>query len=1152
MTYLGRVGGGAGPWLAASVLKEGRSVLYVTADSKQAARALDDLTAFSPDRPPRSFPGPEVGPYATVRPDRVLSRMRAAVLASLVTQRPSAIVTTASGWIRRTVPPPVLARAISQVVLDQQLAPAELSSTLEHSGYERVSLVEDPASFAIRGDIIDVWSPGDDTPARIELDFERVQRIRPFDPKSQRSSGEPLEALQLLPAREAIVTPESALRAEAVMRDLCDAQNLPTSRTRLLLEDVRSGRAFFSGQALLPAHHQLSPLSAHLPDDAVLIFEQGDRIYQRVQELLSEAREAHDRMEQEPRFPVGAHYLEGQALADSLNDFSVASLQSGTVFFGENSGFGAIEGPSTTLFSLGTFSQDELARKLALARKDRGGDLSPLWEALEFERENHHEIILSARTETQADRLAQLGVHRGFPMKRREAALLEKHHAVSKGDVQLVVSSLMRGFASETERLFLLTEEEIFGQRVHRQKRSAAGALRDALDDLRLLSVGDYVVHQEHGIGKYLGLEHRQVAGVTVDLIAIEYLGGDKLFLPVYRLSQVQRYSGAESSPRLDKLGGQTFARTKKQATARVRQMADQLLSLYALRRHVKRPPLAVHSDDYAAFAAEFPYEETPDQAAAISDVLSDLSQDHVMDRLICGDVGFGKTEVALRAAFLSVLAGRQVALLCPTTVLAEQHYRTFSSRLSRAGAEVRVVSRFQSRKQVTQTLADLKAGRVDVVVGTHRLLSKDVYFKNLGLLVVDEEQRFGVTHKERIKELRRNIDVLTLTATPIPRTLSLSMSGVRDMSVIMTPPVDRRSIRTFIARMSPELIVDALRHEVERAGQVFYVYNRVGGIVERAALIRKLLPDLRVGVGHGQMSERELEKTMLGFVKGDFDVLVATTIIESGLDIPRANTMLVERADQFGLAQLYQLRGRVGRSSERAYCYLLLPPDVPASNEAMKRLEALERYTELGSGFHVATLDMELRGAGEILGQDQSGLLPRIGFDLFSRMLEQASAELAGVEYDEEVDPELSIDLEALLPESYISEVGLRLSLYKRFALAKSEEEVLSLSEEMEDRFGAPPPEARRYAEVMRLKTHLRELRALGCNATRRSVTLHLREDTPLSAKQLAPWLAGKMNHYSLTPDGRLTRRAGAEESFDHGLAHARRMLSELSSIRK
>ncbi|HWL84437.1 MAG TPA: transcription-repair coupling factor, partial [Polyangiaceae bacterium] len=723
---------------------------------------------------------------------------------------------------------------------------------------------------------------------------------------------------------------------------------------------------------------------------------------------------------------------------------------------------------------------------------------------------------------------------------------------------QIVVGPLSRGALLPAEGIALVTEEEIFGARAHRRKERRAGdPTRPFLEDLRNLDVGDYVVHVEHGIGRYLGLVHKAVAGLTVDLLVVEYAGGDKLYLPAYRLNQIQKYSGGENAtPKVDRLGGSTFSRTKARVEKAVRQMADELLRLYAERKAQPGFALAPIDDDYRAFEATFPFDETPDQARAITEVNRDLEEPRPMDRLVCGDVGFGKTEIALRAAFRVAMAGKQVALLCPTTVLAQQHFRTFEARMRDYPLTLASMSRFQTKKEQDETVARLKEGKVDIVIGTHRLLSKDIHFRDLGLLVVDEEQRFGVTHKERIKQIRTQVDVITLTATPIPRTLQMAVSGLRDLSLITTPPIDRRAVRTLVTRFDEQVLREAVARELSRGGQVFYVYNRVEGLYEKAARLQELVPQARIAVAHGQMvrggSAQEtsvLERTMFDFVEGRYDVLAATAIVESGLDIPRANTIIIDRADLFGLAQLYQLRGRVGRSKERAYCYLVVPPTEKMTDEARARIEALERHTELGSGFQIASLDLELRGAGDLLGGEQSGNVSSVGFDLFCQMLEEAVHELRGEPVVHEVDPELSFDVAALLPEDYVGDVGVRLSLYKRLASAIDEAHVAEIAEEMEDRFGPPPDDARRLVQLMAIKTELRRLRALGCEANANSVTLHLREDTPLDPKKILELVRAPRSPYRLTPDMRLSRRFDGQ---GNGLTNAETLLHHLSKCMK
>lgn len=1151
LVHLSGVAGCTSSLLAQSVARAtGAMVVLLVPDGEAAQRALDDLeAAFGDGGAAVLLPATEATPFDGVRSDRRTAMLRAAALGAIDSGVCRALVVPAAAWVRRAAPPEALAEATLRLRLGEPLDLEAATHRLESGGYLRTPVVEDPGTFAVRGALLDLWPPGDEHPLRAELFGDEIVTLRRFDPENQRGAA-PMEDALIPPAREAVITPAARERASSRMRELCDAVNLPSSQARALIEDVATGRLFVGSEAFLPAYRPLVPLFERLPPDATLLVDDPPRLVAALRDELGRGLAARAAHADQPHFPHEAHYLTARELERSFGERRVVACHRSMIGGAQPEDvLAALEVGPLDAPSLGSSDQRELAAHLDGARKAGGKNagLGPLVRQVTAWQQDGLDVTLTARVATQADRLAALLGHRNVSVERAPEDLLAP---VVPGRLRIVTSPLCRGARIEGSGRVFATEEEIFGRRQHRQKRSAVRAVQAALDDLRNLQPGDYVVHVEHGIGKYLGLEHRQVGDHFVDLIAVEYRGGDKLFVPVYRLNQVQKYSGTEASPRVDRLGGATFAKTKSKVRKQVRQLADSLLRLYAERTRVRRPPLPAPDDEYAAFEAAFPYEETADQAAAIAEVLEDLQRDTVMDRLVCGDVGFGKTEVALRGAYLNVLAGRQVALLCPTTVLAQQHYLTFDARLAGTGATVRVLSRFQSKKQQTETLAGLKNGSVDVVIGTHRLLSQDVHFKNLGLLVVDEEQRFGVTHKERIKQLRTQVDVLTLSATPIPRTLSMAVSGLRDMSVISTPPQDRRAIRTLTSSHDDDLLRTVIERELDRGGQVFYVYNRVEGLHERAAKLQGLLPDLRVAVAHGQMSETQLERAMAGFIAGDFDVLVTTAIIESGLDIPRANTMIVDRADLFGLSQLYQLRGRVGRSSERAYCYLLVPPASKLSDEARSRIEALERYTELGSGFHIATLDMELRGAGEMLGAEQSGFVTSVGFDLFSQMLQEATAELSGQTVVHDVDPDLSIDVEALLPDDYVEDVGVRLSLYKRYSAAGDEDEVARITEEIADRFGQPPPEARRLADLMRLKTELRRLKALACNATPRSVTLHLRDDTPLTPARLVALLSTPPPGatFALSPDGRLTRRVPAGQELPSGLAHAERMMADLA----
>ena len=1138
---------GAAPALVARALAEADAhVLYVAADVDAARRAAADLSFVArPGEVILSVLPAECTPWADVRPDRRAQMARAGALFHIARGLPwRFLVTTAAGLVRRLTPPRPLAEAGVELVAEDELDVAKVARALGAAGYLRVPLVEDPGSFAVRGGVFDVWPSAADEPVRAELYGDMVLSLKRFDPESQRT-GDAIERIWLPPAREVITTDAASERARAVLRSLCDAIDYPSSKARSLEEDVATARSLFGLDGFLPAFHSLVPLWSYLTDRTAVLIEDPARVVAQAREELTHAQSGHAERSGQPRFGVDQLYVSEEALAAALAELPVVALHRTAVAATspDATRLDAIELAPQDAPSMAIRDHADLGRAVTRARSERGkgATLEPLVRRVAAWHDAGLEVTITARTSTQAERITTLLGHRGVRVADAESR-------APRGTVKVITGGLSRGCIVPTERFVWVTEEEIFGQRAHRRQERSKSA-KAFLEDLRALEIGDYVVHADHGIGRYLGLEKKTLNGVSLELVVVEYQGGDKLFLPVHRLSQIQKYSGGEGAPKVDRLGGSSFAKTKARVQQRVRQMADELLRLYAERAALHKPPLGPRDDEYAAFEATFPYEETRDQAAAIDEVNADLEKAAVMDRLVCGDVGFGKTEVALRAAFRVAMGGRQVALLCPTTVLAQQHYLTFAGRLAGYPIQVRPLSRFESKKESIDTLKGLKDGSVDVLVGTHRVLSKDVHFKNLGLLIVDEEQRFGVTHKERIKQLRASVDVLTLSATPIPRTLQMAVGGLRDMSLITTPPMDRRSIRTITSRYDDQVVREAIERELSRGGQVFYVFNRVEGIYERAARVQELVPGAKVAVGHGQMGEAALEQTMLDFVEGRFDVLVSTAIIESGLDIPRANTIVIDRADMFGLAQLYQLRGRVGRSAERAYCYLLVPPPSQLSDEARIRIEALERHTELGAGFQIATLDMEIRGAGDLLGAEQSGFVASVGFDLFCQMLQEASHELRGETIVHGVDPELSFDVDALLPEAYVAEIGVRLSLYKRLSSASDEQEVQEIAVEMEDRFGPPPEEAKKLVELMRIKTDLRRLMVLGCEASERSVSLHLRDDTPLDPLKIGELVGKKKSPWRISPEGRLTRRAAEGESFPNGVALADHALEELAA---
>ncbi len=1156
LDLLGLPSGAAAHFLARAAEKTGPMVV-LTGDGETARRLVTDLRFFAPSAEGQKsvlhFPTLDTTPFIAVAPDRRTAMDRLAVLFHLASGLPWNFVVAPVAAALRRVPPHDVVRARSAVVeAETEVDRDALLDTLVAGGYLRVPIAEDPGTFAVRGSILDVYPPHAQYPARIELDDWLVVSIKRFDPDDQRTL-QTVPKVFIHPVRDTVLAPKERDAALGRVRELCDDANMPTKQTRQLLGDLEANRAFYGVDALLPAFYEtLETLLDYTPDVPVVFFDPKGIAGCADVELT---RATEDR---EAKVSGGAAAYALERLYADEDELMQATAGRTRLVLHRTQPLPPVDG-AADLNELERFIRHDEPRNLGAtdhlplvaelkARRSVGGDdtLRPVAQQIAGWLEMGTRVVLTVRTRSQADRLVSLlkgydVAVSGKPGPAVPGAFAPGARRSGQG-VEIIIGGLEDGFSWPSEGLVVLTEGEIFGTRATRAKKQKKPRKRTQaqsfLEDLRALQVGDYVVHSDHGIGRYLGIERKAMAQTSlqrlngeepriVEALIVEYNGSDRLFVPMTKLNLIQKFSGKEGhAPKLDRLGGATFAKKKSKVRKAVAKLADDLLKLYAERAAASRPGLPPAGRSYAEFEATFPFEETRDQARAIDDVLTDLETGRPMDRLVCGDVGFGKTEVALRAAFRLAMAGRQVAVLCPTTVLAQQHYQNFRDRLEPYPLKVAVLSRFVDKKASTETLAGVKEGTVDVIVGTHRLLSKDVHFADLGLLVVDEEQRFGVAHKERIKSLKSDVDVLTLSATPIPRTLQLAIGGMRDLSLIATAPVDRRAVRTFACRWDDHTIREAIQREVNRGGQVFFVYNRIDGLYERATRLQSLLPNVRFVVAHGQMKEGELERAMTDFVAGEYDVLCSTAIIESGLDIPRANTMIVDRADLFGLSQLYQLRGRVGRSRERAYCYLVTPPPSRMTEDARMRITALERFTELGSGFQVASLDMELRGVGDLLGAEQSGSVAMIGFDLFVQMLEEAIAQLRGEEVVQEIDPEITVDLEHYLPETYVDDVGLRLSLYKRFSSVEDEASIQDLAEEMEDRFGPPPEPARQLVRIMSLRPRLRHFRVLGCEATSARVTMHLREDTPLDPKKLIPLVRKPRSPWKLSPDMKLTYR--------------------------
>ena len=993
-------------------------------------------------------------------------------------------------------------------------------------------------------------------PIRIELDDWLVLSIQTFDPDTQRNIGDKITRIELPPVQEFLFAEKETGHIKKALRQVADAQDIPTKRAKKIIDELFEYPAARQGlRALSPKlYGELSPLEAFLhQDDIQYAVYDAASCQHRLNAHLAEAESdlAARARDQKPSCGIDEHYQTTtsqiwQAKTRVAHPVAIAGQTDELAV--EHPSHDGSQNDAPGMFSelevcsiedmnyVGASDHRDLITQVK-KRKQHGDVLTLLSNKLKTQSDFQNVVV--CHTRTQQARICELLRHADLEPQRIENVPVE-----FRAGLFVTCGELEYGFTHTPSRRSYICESEIFGKAHRRTKtRKRRGRATEAfLSDLSELAAGDYIVHVDHGIGKYLGIEKKALGQSamqrmrsedvqTIEVLVLEYAGGDRLLVPVTRLALIQKFAAQDTrTPKLDKLGGQTFAKKKARVKKKIQRLADELLVLYAQRTSASREPLSARDLSYAEFEALFPYDETPDQANAIDDVLADLESPQPMDRLVCGDVGFGKTEVAMRATFRVAMHGKQVAVLAPTTVLAQQHFRAFSERLADYPLRVEVLSRFVERTRQKEIATDIKEGKVDVVIGTHRLLSKDVHFSDLGLLVVDEEQRFGVTHKERIKSLKNKVDVLTLTATPIPRTLQMAVGGLRDLSVITTPPVDRRAVRTFACQWDAHLIKEAIERERSRGGQIFYVYNRIEGLYERADKLQKLLPNLRIAVAHGQMREKDLEQAMLDFVDGEFDLLCSTAIIESGLDIPRANTMIIDRADMFGLSQLYQLRGRIGRSKERAYCYLVTPPSAALNDEARQRIAALQRFTELGSGFQVASLDMQLRGMGELLGTEQSGHVSLVGFDMFVHMLEEAVAHLRGEEYEHPIDTELAFDLDLHLPADYIEDVGLRLSFYRRLGAALDQDAIDLVAQEMEQRFGAPPETALEFIRAMRLKPDLRTLRVLSCDATKKRVTLHLRNDTPLDAKKLADFTLEHAGQIRLTPDGKILKRFDEE----------------------
>ncbi|MDX5332555.1 MAG: transcription-repair coupling factor [Gammaproteobacteria bacterium] len=1042
--------------IAEAAAGAGRLTLLVTADSQSAYRLEQELRFFgeAADLPILSFPDWETLPYDVFSPHEDIISQRLETLHRLPSLGQGVLVVPVTTLMHRIAPRDFLSAHTLMMDVGERLDIDALRQRLEQAGYRHVSQVMEHGEFALRGSIVDLFPMGANHPYRIDLFDDEIESIREFDPETQLSQ-EKVERIRLLPAHEFPMHDEAIKGFRQRYRQLFEGDPQASS----IYREVSNGSAPAGVEYYIPLFFErMATLFDYLPEDALVITTADvEAAASRFAASTADRYEQRRHDVQRPLLPPSELFLSPEELAAGLARESRVLIE----------GFEIEDGGS----GVQNFASLALPGLLLQARAE-----DPAATLKSFIASRPGRLLFVAESAGRREHLIE--ALRQFEIFPRTVDSWPDFVA-SELDYAITVAPMESGVRLPGAGINIIPESALFGQRAQQERRRKRPT-RDAdavVRNLTDLNVGAPVVHEEHGVGRYIGLQKLAVGGSEAEFLTLEYAGGDKLYVPVASLHLISRYTGTapEDAP-LHKLGSDQWQKARRRAAEKIHDVAAELLDINARRAARRGHAFATDTDEYAAFAASFPFEETPDQEKAIQAVLDDMAAERPMDRVVCGDVGFGKTEVAMRAAFVAASGGKQVAVLVPTTLLAQQHLQNFRDRFADWPIRIEGLSRFRSQKQHKETLAGIAAGTVDIVIGTHKLLQGDVAFKDLGLIIVDEEHRFGVRDKEKLKNLRAEVDILTLTATPIPRTLNMSLSGLRDLSIIATPPVQRHAIKTFVNEWNDALLQEAVLREVRRGGQVYFLHNEVQTIEKMAQRIEQVVPDISIRIAHGQMRERELEEVMLDFYHQRFNLLLCTTIVESGIDVPTANTIIINRADKLGLSQLHQLRGRVGRSHHRAYAYLVTPPRVAMTPDAVKRLEAIESLEDLGVGFTLATHDLEIRGAGELLGDEQSGQIQEIGFTLYNELLERAVKALKSGKRPELDKPlhsgaEIDLGVPALLPDDYVPDIHARLVLYKRIASAENEEALRELQVEMIDRFGLLPDAAKALFEVNRVK---------------------------------------------------------------------------------
>jgi transcription-repair coupling factor (superfamily II helicase) len=1114
------VPGGAEALVLTDAARAGQAVLYIARDDVHMDQAAEAIAYVAPDVKVLTFPAWDCLPYDRVSPKTDIVARRVGTLTDLRHAAASGkgaalvVLTTVSAVLQRVPPRSYFDDAGLNLAVGDRTGPEKVLASLAHASYARVETVYEPGEFAVRGGIIDIFPAGAEKPVRLDFFGDELEQVREFDPTTQRSESK-LNGFAIRRALEAPLDDDAVSRFRSGYRVAFGAGGDDDP----LYESISAGRAHPGMEHWLPLFHDgMERLFEFLTEDTIIVLDpQAGEAAETRLAMIEDYHQARAEMANAPAgampgvpyrpLPPDSLYLS----ADEWREISAGgNVREFSAFDAAGDWPDAVDlggRPGRDFGDVRARPDADVFQETAAHIKSLLSDGAP--------------VVVDAYSEGARTRLITVLEERGVTL----TPASDWQTAVKANGAAAVVLGMPRGFVLPG-RVTVITEQDILGERVvrrHRVKVRPENLIASVSD----LNEGDLVVHAEHGIGRYDGLQTIDVGGAAHDCLMLVYAGDDKLFIPVENLEIVTRY-GAEGGPgQLDRLGGAAWQARKARMKERIRDMAEKLMQVAAERLLKDAPRLEGHPGAYDEFCARFPYDETEDQLRAISETISDLGQGRPTDRLVCGDVGFGKTEVALRAAFTCALEGKQVAVVVPTTLLARQHFRTFEERFAGFPVKVAQLSRLVTAKEIAKVKEGMAKGEIDIVVGTHALLAKDIKFRDLGLLIIDEEQHFGVAHKEQLKRLKTNVHVLVLTATPIPRTLQMALTGLREMSLIATPPVDRLAVRTFVLPFDPVIIREAMVRELHRGGQVYYVCPRISDLDGVANQVMELVPDARVALAHGQMKARDLEDVFQAFADGAYDVLVSTNIIESGLDLPRVNTIIMHRADRFGLSQLYQLRGRVGRSKIRAYAYLTVPARGKLTATAEKRLEVMQTLDTLGAGFTLASHDMDIRGAGNLLGEEQSGHIKEVGVELYQRMLEEAVAEAKsggeGAAADEDWSPQISLGTEVLIPDHYVADLSLRLELYRRISRLSGDDEMEDLEVELIDRFGPIPESVRNLLDLVRLKGSCRRAGIAKVDAGPRGATVQFRGDDFADPAGLVAWLQSQNGRAKLRPDHKL-----------------------------